>query len=57
MEQMHAHIILSQDILDYAALFNEVADAFFELDMFADACPIYELLGSDATVRFFSVIW
>ena len=57
MKQMHAHIILSQDILDYAALFNEVADAFFELDMFADACPIYELLGSDATVRFFSVIW
>ncbi|EGN99637.1 hypothetical protein SERLA73DRAFT_159861 [Serpula lacrymans var. lacrymans S7.3] len=46
--KMHANIVLSQDAFDYGALFGETADAFFELEMYADAGPIYELLGSDA---------
>ncbi|KAH7911471.1 hypothetical protein BJ138DRAFT_1237800 [Hygrophoropsis aurantiaca] len=45
--KMHASVVLSQDILDYAALFGEIADAFFELEMYADAGPIYEMLGAD----------
>ncbi|KAH7927002.1 TPR-like protein [Leucogyrophana mollusca] len=45
--KMHANVVLSQDILDYAALFGEIADAFFELEMYADAGPIYEMLGAD----------
>lgn len=48
---MHADIVLSQDALDYAALFGEIADAYFELDMYSDAGPIYEVLGADPAVR------
>ena len=47
---MHADIILSEDVLDYAALFVEIADAYFERELYADARPIYELLGADASV-------
>jgi general transcription factor 3C polypeptide 3 (transcription factor C subunit 4) len=43
-------IILSQDVLDYAPLFAEIADAYFEREMYADARPIYEFLGADAAV-------
>jgi general transcription factor 3C polypeptide 3 (transcription factor C subunit 4) len=50
-EQMHAGIVLSHDVLDYAPLFVEIADAYFERDMYADAKPIYEILGADAGVR------
>ena len=49
---MHADIILSQEIADYAALFTEIADAYFEREMYADAGHIYEMLGADAGVRF-----
>ncbi|KIJ64224.1 hypothetical protein HYDPIDRAFT_175610 [Hydnomerulius pinastri MD-312] len=45
--KMHANIVLAQDVLDYAALFGEIADAYFELEMYADAGPIYETLGAD----------
>ncbi|KAF9241292.1 hypothetical protein BU15DRAFT_73419 [Melanogaster broomeanus] len=45
--KMHANVVLSQDVLDYAALFGEIADAYFELEMYADAGPIYEILGAD----------
>ncbi|KIY47854.1 TPR-like protein [Fistulina hepatica ATCC 64428] len=45
----HANIILSQDVLDYAALFTEIADAYFEREMYAEAKPIYELLGTDVS--------
>jgi general transcription factor 3C polypeptide 3 (transcription factor C subunit 4) len=48
---MHANVVLSHDVLEYAPLFAEIADAYFERDMFADARPIYELLGTDAGVR------
>ncbi|KAJ7594254.1 hypothetical protein C8J56DRAFT_926291 [Mycena floridula] len=46
--KMHAEVILSQDVLDYTPLFGEIADAYFEREMYAEARPIYELLGTDA---------
>ncbi|KAI5998108.1 hypothetical protein EDD15DRAFT_2243627 [Pisolithus albus] len=45
--KMHATIVLSQDVLDYAALFVEIADAYFEREMYSDARPIYETLGAE----------
>ncbi|KAG1750557.1 uncharacterized protein EDB91DRAFT_1108147 [Suillus paluster] len=45
--KMHATIVLAQDVLDYAALFGEIADSYFEREMYADARPIYEVLGAD----------
>jgi general transcription factor 3C polypeptide 3 (transcription factor C subunit 4) len=48
--QMHAAIVLSQDILDYAPLFSEIADAYFERELFGEALGIYELLGCNETV-------
>jgi general transcription factor 3C polypeptide 3 (transcription factor C subunit 4) len=52
---MHASIVLAQDVLDYAALFGEIADSYFEREMYADARPIYEVLGADPAVRFLSL--
>jgi len=49
---MHANIVLSQDALDYAVLFGEIADAYFELEMYTEAGPIYETLGADPAVRY-----
>ncbi|PBK91165.1 TPR-like protein [Armillaria gallica] len=50
MGEMHADIVLSEDVLDYAALFVEIADVYFERELYADARPIYELLGADASM-------
>lgn len=50
MWQMHAKIVLSQDAAEYAALFSEIADAYFERELYAEAGHIYEMLGADATV-------
>lgn len=50
--QMHANIVLSQDITEYAPLFSEIADAYFEREMYAEAGHIYEMLGADAGVSF-----
>jgi hypothetical protein len=47
---MHATIVLAHDIIDYAPLFAEIADAYFARGMYGDARPVYEALGSDATV-------
>ncbi|KAJ7876870.1 TPR-like protein [Mycena olivaceomarginata] len=47
--KMHAAIVLSQDILDYAPLFSEIADAYFERELFGEALGIYELLGCNET--------
>ncbi|KAF8055211.1 hypothetical protein FPV67DRAFT_1598050 [Lyophyllum atratum] len=44
----HANAVLSQDVLDYAPLFAEIADAYFDRELYAEARPIYELLGADA---------
>jgi general transcription factor 3C polypeptide 3 (transcription factor C subunit 4) len=49
--QAHASIVLSQDVVDYAPLFVEIADAYFDREMYAQARPIYEMLGQDAGVR------
>ncbi|KAG6897632.1 hypothetical protein C0992_012861 [Termitomyces sp. T32_za158] len=46
--KLHANAVLSQDVLDYAPLYAEIADAYFERELYADARPIYEILGSDA---------
>jgi hypothetical protein len=32
-------------------LFVEIADAYFDREMYAQARPIYEMLGQDAGVR------
>ncbi|CAA7263975.1 unnamed protein product [Cyclocybe aegerita] len=45
--KLHAGIVLSEDVLDYSVLFAEIADAYFEREMYAEAKPIYELLGGD----------
>lgn len=48
--QMHAKVILAQDVAEYAPLFSEIADAYFEREMYAEAGHIYEMLGGDAGV-------
>lgn len=55
---MHANAVLSEEVLDYAVLFGEIADAYFEREMYAEAKPIYELLGGDPAVcgLIFSII-
>ncbi|KAH9476509.1 Transcription factor tau subunit sfc4 [Psilocybe cubensis] len=45
--KLHANCVLSEDVLDYSVLFAEIADAYFERGMFAEAKPIYELLGGN----------
>lgn len=45
--QRHAGVILSQNVKDFAVLFAEIADAYFEKQLWAEAKPIYELLGGD----------
>ncbi|KAG6864003.1 hypothetical protein C0991_001165 [Blastosporella zonata] len=47
-DALHANAVLSQHVLDYAPLFAEIADAYFDKELYADARPIYELLGADA---------
>ncbi|KIJ10461.1 hypothetical protein PAXINDRAFT_16547 [Paxillus involutus ATCC 200175] len=50
--KMHANIVLAQDVLDYAALFGEIEDAYYELEMYADAGPIYETFGAHHILPF-----
>ncbi|THG99335.1 hypothetical protein EW026_g2982 [Hermanssonia centrifuga] len=45
--KIHANIVLAQQISEYAALFSEIADAYFEREMYAEAGHIYEMLGAD----------
>ncbi|KAJ7754445.1 hypothetical protein B0H16DRAFT_744536 [Mycena metata] len=47
--KLHVGAVLSEDVLDYAPLFVETADAYFEREMYAEARPIYELLGAEAS--------
>lgn len=47
---MHANIVLLEDLLDYAPLFAEIADAYFEREMYPEASVLYELLGEDPVV-------
>jgi len=53
--QAHASIVLSQDVVDYAPLFVEIADAYFDREMYAQARSIYEMLGQDAGVCCLSI--
>ncbi|KAF8957215.1 hypothetical protein BDZ97DRAFT_1924824 [Flammula alnicola] len=46
--KLHANAVLAEDVLDYSVLFAEIADAYFEREMYAEAKPIYELLGGDS---------
>jgi len=52
---MHTRIVLEQDVVNYAPLFHEIADAYFDCDMYDEAKPIYEVLGRDAGVRLLSL--
>nr|GAT57057.1 TPR-like protein [Mycena chlorophos] len=54
--QIHAGIILAEDILDYAPLFSELADAYFDIEMWGDAREVYERLGSCETTSSVHVI-
>lgn len=54
--KMHADIVLSQDVAEYAALFGEIADAYFERGTYAEAGHIYEMLGGDATTSSLHVL-
>ncbi|KAJ7666264.1 hypothetical protein DFH06DRAFT_1470427 [Mycena polygramma] len=47
--KLHVSAVLAEDVLDYAPLFVETADAYFEREMYAEARPIYELLGGEAS--------
>ncbi|EJD52995.1 TPR-like protein [Auricularia subglabra TFB-10046 SS5] len=40
----HANVILAGDIREWATLYGEIADAYFEQRLFEDALPIYERL-------------
>lgn len=48
--QNHAKIILSQNVHEYAPLFAEIGDAYFDNEMYAEAGQIYEILGGDTEV-------
>ena len=50
MYQLHAKVVFSQDVKEYAALFGEIADAYFDCELYADAGVIYETLGGDTEV-------
>jgi general transcription factor 3C polypeptide 3 (transcription factor C subunit 4) len=54
---MHTAVILAHNIMDYASLYLEIADAYFEKEMYAEARPVYEALGADASVRALSSIF
>ncbi|EDR04660.1 uncharacterized protein LACBIDRAFT_304399 [Laccaria bicolor S238N-H82] len=45
--KLHANAVLAEDTLDYAVLFAEIVDAYFERGMYTEGKPIYELLGAD----------
>jgi general transcription factor 3C polypeptide 3 (transcription factor C subunit 4) len=48
---LHANSVLAEEVLDYFVLFAEIADAYFERGLYAEAKPIYELLGGDPAVQ------
>ncbi|KAJ3569113.1 hypothetical protein NP233_g5266 [Leucocoprinus birnbaumii] len=45
--KLHASVVLCQNVKSFSVLFAEIADAYFEKQQWADAKPIYELLGGD----------
>ena len=51
--EMHASVVLAQDVREYAPLFSEIADAYYDQKMYAAAVVIYEELGQDPSVSYF----
>ncbi|KAH9944859.1 TPR-like protein [Amylocystis lapponica] len=45
--KIHAGVVLTQDPVEYAPLFGEIADAYFERELYAEAGRIYEILGKE----------
>ncbi|KAI0339047.1 TPR-like protein [Trametopsis cervina] len=54
--KMHASIVLSQDPVEYAPLFAEIADAYFDREMYNEAGHIYEMLGADPSTSSLQVL-
>ncbi|TRM61397.1 hypothetical protein BD626DRAFT_434670 [Schizophyllum amplum] len=54
--KIHATIVLSEDPTDYAVLFGEIADAYFDRELWAEARPIYEVLGGDVATSSIQVL-
>lgn len=52
-DKMHASAILAQDVREYAPLFSEIADAYYDQKMYTAAVAIYEELGQDPSVSHF----
>jgi len=48
---MHTSVILVQDIQEYASLFSEIADAYYNQRMYTTAVAIYEELSQDPAAR------
>ena len=51
--KMHASVILAQDIAEYAPLFSEIADAYYDQRMYTAAVTVYEMLVRAPSVRVF----
>ena len=48
--KIHTKIILACNMLEYAPLFQEIADAYFENELYNLALPLYEDLASEEQV-------
>jgi hypothetical protein len=48
--QSFSYMLMPFSPRKFLILFAEIADAYFEREMYAEAKPIYELLGGDSTV-------
>ena len=53
---MHAQVVLAENVQEYAPLFGEIADAYFDRGLYAEAGQIYETLGRDPEVCVSGVI-
>jgi len=47
---MYASVILVQGVQEYAPLFSEIADVYYDRRMYTAAVAIYEELGQDPAV-------
>ncbi|KAL1658912.1 hypothetical protein GGG16DRAFT_119694 [Schizophyllum commune] len=45
--KLHASVVLAEEHTDYAPLFAEIGDAYFEKGLWAEAKGVYEVLGGD----------
>ncbi|KAF7325830.1 hypothetical protein MKEN_00433700 [Mycena kentingensis (nom. inval.)] len=54
--KFHVNCVLAEDVLDYTPLFVEIADAYFDRQLYAEARPIYEILGSDTTTSSLDIL-